>query len=105
MSTASFDVTPSGLRSSATEITGYLTGFTSAYQNICNATGELNVSFAGRASDAFNQKIEGYKPDFDRARTTIDEYCQYLNTYANDLDRAEGELAGNASRLRGSARG
>ncbi len=40
------------------------------------------MTYKGNASDAFNQRIEGYRNDFSAAEKALTNYVQFLREYA-----------------------
>ncbi len=99
MATVSFDITPEELKNSATTVEGKASEFKKAHEDIYTAVQDLRVTFKGEASDTFNQKIEGYKNDFDAADKALAKYVEFLRKYASDMERQEAEAKANASRL------
>lgn len=99
MASIIFDVTPEELEVSASKIEGKTGEFTKAYNNIYTAVGDLRVSFEGDASDAFNQRIEGYKNDFSAAEKALTRYVAFLREYAGKLKSTENDLKNRASSL------
>lgn len=99
MSTTAFDVTPEDLQTSANKIENYAAEFTKAYTSIYTAVSDLRVSYQGEASDAFNERIEGYRDDFSAADTTLAEYVAFLRDYASSISSTESELKSQASAL------
>lgn len=99
MPNAVFDVTPEKLDSSATVIENKAGEFKTAYTSIYTAVGDLNVTFKGEASKAFNERINQYKNDFSAADKALAKYVQFLRTYAKDLKIKEESLKAKASTL------
>lgn len=99
MSTTAFDVTPEDLETSATKVESLAAEFTKAYTSIYTAVSDLRVSYKGEASDAFNERIEGYRNDFTAADTTLADYVAFLREYASDIAATESELKSQASSL------
>lgn len=94
-----FDVTPRELQQSAGNIENRLREFVGSFNNIYSATTDLKVQYQGASSDAFNQRIEGYRVNFQAAEKTLREYIDFLNRYAAEMSRTEGELTGRAGQL------
>lgn len=99
MPSAVFDVTPEELEASATKIEGKTGEFTKAYNSIYTAVSDLRVTFKGEASDTFNQRIEGYRNDFDAAETALKNYIQFLRDYAGSLKSTENDIKSKAGAL------
>lgn len=99
MASIIFDVTPENLESSASRIESKTSEFTKAYTSIYTAVSDLRVTYKGEASDAFNERIEGYKNDFSAAETALKNYVQFLREYASKLNETERDIKSKASAL------
>lgn len=99
MSSTVFDVTPEELETSASKIEGKIGEFTKAYNSIYTAVSDLRVTFKGEASDTFNQRIEGYKNDFNAAEKALTNYIAFLREYAGKVKSTESELKSRAGSL------
>lgn len=99
MPSISFDVTPEELEASATRVEGKTAEFTKAYNSIYTVVSDLRVTFKGETSDTFNQRIEGYRNDFDAAEKALKNYIAFLREYAGKIKNTENELKSRASSL------
>ncbi|MCF0260281.1 MAG: WXG100 family type VII secretion target [Erysipelotrichaceae bacterium] len=99
MSNVTFDITPEDLEGSATRLRTKMDEFQRIYDSVFNATRDLNVSYKGEASSEFNSRIENYRPNFDKAKTVVNEYIDFLNKYANDMKTVENDLRSKATSL------
>ena len=94
-----FDVTPEELEGSAGKMEGKCTEFNKAYQSIYTATAELMVKYKGQASETFNNRIEGYKNDFQAVEKALKNYAVFLREYAAKMKAAENEIKSKAGQL------
>ena len=99
MAHVNLDITPEELLNSADQLKNKLDSFHSAYTNISTATSDLKVSYNGEASTTFNQRIEGYRNDFEAANNALNAFIEGLKTYAEQVRIAESEIKAKASRL------
>lgn len=99
MSYVNLDITPEELLSSATALKNKLDSFHGAYTSIYAATSDLKVSYKGEASTTFNQRIEGYRNDFEAADNALNAFIEELKTYAGKARDTENDINGKASRL------
>ncbi len=99
MSSTSFKVEPLGLEESANRIEGKAKEFKSNYESIYAAVSDLRVKYKGDASDTFNERIEGYKNDFQAADTALKNYVQFVRDYAKNIKDTENDLRNQASSL------
>lgn len=100
MAAVQFDVTPEELNRSAAEVEGKASEFKKAHEDIYMAVQDLRVSYKGEASDTFNQRIEGYRNDFDAADKTLAKYVEFLRKYASDIEKTEAENKAKAAALK-----
>ena len=94
-----FDVTPEELEASASTIEGKTEEFIKTYNSIYTAVSDLRVTYEGEASDAFNQRIEGYKNDFSAAEKALKNYVQFLREYSSKIKSVENDIKSKASAL------
>ena len=99
MTGTSFDVTPEDLKRSATTIEEKTKDFITAYQSIYTAVSGLDVAYQGKSSKTFNQRIEGYKNDFEAAKTALENYVAFLKEYADSITGCENDLDSRAQTL------
>lgn len=99
MSYVNLDITPEELLNSATALKNKLDSFHGAYTSIYAATSDLKVSYKGKASTTFNQRIEGYRNDFEAADKALNAFIDQLKAYAEKVRCAESDINAKASRL------
>ena len=99
MATTLFFFFSETLEKSATNIEAKAGEFATTYKSIYTAVSDLNVSYKGEASQAFNQKIQSYQNDFEAAKKALDNYVEFLRKYAADMKNNENNLKQAASSL------
>ena len=99
MTHVNLDITPEELLNSATALKNKLNSFHGAYTSIYAATSDLKVSYKGKASTTFNQRIEGYRNDFEAADKALNAFIDQLKAYAEKVRCAESDINAKASRL------
>ena len=99
MSYVNLDITPEELLNSATALKTKLDSFHSAYTSIYTATSDLKVSYKGEASTTFNQRIEGYRNDFEAANKALKTFIDELKAYAEKVRSTESDIKEKPSRL------
>lgn len=99
MSYVNLDITPEELLNSATALKNKLDSFHGAYTSIYAATSDLKVSYKGKASTTFNQRIEGYRNDFEAANNALNAFIDQLKVYAEKVRSTESDINAKASRL------
>lgn len=96
---AQFDVTPEELINSASRISNMGDEWTSAVESVYTAVNELNVTYKGEASAQFSKQLENYKNDFEAATKALNDYIDFLNAYADDIQKVEDDLVQQALKL------
>ena len=99
MAHVNLDITPEELLNSASTLKNKLDSFHSAYTGIYTATSDLKVNYKGEASTTFNQRIEGYRNDFEAANNALNAFIDQLKAYAEKVRSAESDIKAKASRL------
>ena len=99
MTHVNLDITPEELLNSATALKNKLDSFHAAYTSIYAATSDLKVSYKGKASTTFNQRIEGYRNDFKAADNALNAFIDQLKAYAEKVRSTESDINAKASRL------
>lgn len=69
------------------------------WQRIYTEISSLIVEWQGQSSDAFNKKIEEYRPTFEELEKIIESYTQFLKTTAESMEKLEESLAAESSKL------
>ncbi len=59
----------------------------------------MGVNWQGETSEMFNQRLEGYRNDFEAMATVLTEYASFLSTTAATISQAEEALKSTASQL------
>lgn len=95
----SFDVTPEELKNSSAKISSLGQEWAKEVESIYTAVSELNVTYKGEASEQFSKQLEGYKNDFQAATKALNDYMEFLNIYADDIQNTENDLKNQAARL------
>lgn len=97
---AEFKVTTSKLDTSAGDLMDLNANYKSKWENIYIEVGELvGVSWEGETSEAFNERLEDYRNDFQEMYNVIEDYAGFLMTTAYKIRQAENTLASQASQL------
>lgn len=65
------------------------------YAEIAN----LRIEWQGQSSDTFNEKIEGYRNDFDELAKILREYSTFLRNTADRYEKTENSINDAASGL------
>lgn len=94
---AYFMVTPSELRSTASELREYNSNFKNQVAALESAEGTLNSSWEGAAKDTFHASFMNDKTYMDNFAAEIERYCVTLEAMAAEYERAENtniEIAG-----------
>lgn len=99
MASIVIDLTPEELMVSAQKIESKISEFSKCYTDIYTAVNDLSVSYKGVASTTFNNRIEGYRNDFEAAQKALQNYVQFLRDYASNMSGTEDDLTAKANAL------
>ena len=88
------------LESSATVIEEKTANYNSEYNHIYEMVQDLrSEKWQGIASDTFNDRLEGYRNDFQEMENILKDYVQFLRTAAENYKSTEDAVTSEASRL------
>lgn len=86
-------VTTERLESSAAKIDEAVEKYNKEWAKIYEEIQSLrNISWEGEASNAFNTKLEGYRPNFEKMATVLTNYTQMLKDSAKKYKDVERRL-------------
>ena len=58
-----------------------------------------SANWTGEASDTFNQRLEGYRNDFQQMEDTLKKYVEFLRQAAKSYETTESNLRDQANNL------
>lgn len=90
---------PAKMRSYATRVGSEATDFKTNYTQMYNVIDGLKNAWTGKDNQAFANKINEYKGDFDAMYAAIESYKDFLNESAKAYESAQSEIASAAGRL------
>lgn len=97
---ADFKVTTEELNKSSGIIMEKMGTYNVKWQNIYTEVQALvGVNWAGETSEMFNQRLEGYRNDFEAMSKVLTEYASFLSTTAANIAQTEEALKNAASQL------
>jgi len=99
---AKFRVETEELKASAAQIETKAAEYQNQYSKLYQEISNLKVEYKGQASDAFNNKIEGYRSSFEELGTVVRAYVDYLKNTAMQYEAVESAIADTAGKLTSS---
>lgn len=97
---ADFKVTTEELTASSNLIMDKMGNYNVKWQAIYTEVQNLvGVNWQGDTSEMFNQRLEGYRNDFEEMAKVLSEYASFLSTTAATIAQAEDNLKAQASQL------
>ncbi len=101
MSERTIRVQPSELSSASKNIANYRNNFIDAYEDLVNKVKELtNSTWGGTDADAFAQKINLFKSDFQKMDVILQDYSSMLERAAEAYRQAQTNVTNNAGTLK-----
>lgn len=89
----SIQVTTESLRAKAAEVESKANDYLSDYSNLLNDVATLTSSdWKGADADAFLNQIEGFREDFQKMKTLMDEYAQFMRTASINYDDTQSNV-------------
>lgn len=93
-------VTPEELKKAATAIRGLVSDYAGQYADVYAKVSAMSTSWAGKDNLAFTDQIEGFKPDFEAMKDTMEKYADFLVKSADSYIAAQDQIEKNAKALR-----
>ncbi len=88
-------VTPKYLETAAGKIEGLAADYKAQYDALYQETGALAATYSGKDYKAFTDQIAGFKDDFEKMKTLMLNYADFLRksarTYRNTQDTVTAE--------------
>lgn len=90
---------PAQMRSYANRVGASATDFKTNYTQMYSVIDSLKNAWTGKDNQAFANKINGYKKDFDAMYQAIESYKDFLNQSAKAYEEAQTEITSAAGRV------
>ena len=84
---------PSSMRSSAASIRQFRNENDEVIRKLTNLVNSLSESWRGDAQDAFVSRFAGHKIIFDQFAAAMDEYANYIEVFASDMENIDDTYA------------
>ncbi len=95
----SIKVDPAQVRAAEQKVRGQAEEYTQLYTQLYAGVSELQSSWTGEDHDAFVTQIEGFKDDFDKMKTLMTQYADFLRAAAQTYADAQDQIAGAVRNL------
>ncbi len=92
-------VTPQELTTTAGLIENLSGDYAQIYSALFSDVSALQAAWQGKDNQAFTRQIEGFRDDFDRMKSLMDEYATFLKNAATNYTNTQNAVAEAASRL------
>ncbi|MBR5949277.1 MAG: WXG100 family type VII secretion target [Clostridia bacterium] len=92
-------VSPEKLRAAANRIKTLAEQYEGEYKKFYNTTENMSAGWEGDDNRAFIQRIDGFKDDFQKMKTLMDRYADFLNTSAATYDKTQDDIKRAANSL------
>ena len=99
---ATYDITPEGLRNSASRIDEIASEYENLYSNKLLQSlvgGELKEAYKGTDAEALSSSFEKYRDAFRNVKQLLDDYAEFLRSTATAYENGEIDLGGKARQL------
>lgn len=92
-------VTPEQLESAATKILGLASDYQKLYDQFYSKTGSMAQSWEGKDNLAFINQIDGFKDDFNKMYTLMNQYAEFLQKSAKAYRDTQDAVTADARKL------
>ena len=92
-------VTPALLVSTASRIESLASDYKKQYDLMYSETGAMAAEWGGKDNLAFIEQISGFKDDFEKMRSLMTSYADFLRKSAKSYSDTQTTIVNNAKRL------
>ncbi len=92
-------VTPEQLESAAGRIEGLAADYKSQYDQLYNETNAMASTWQGKDNKAFVDQIAGFKDDFEKMHTLMNNYADFLRKSAKAYRETQETIVTEARKL------
>ena len=98
---STFKVETTDLKTSSTVLEDKNAQYVTAYGKLYAETTDLKVSWQGQSSEAFNNKVESYRKNFEELSKVVSAYIEFLRNAAANYEATEQAITDAANKLAG----
>ncbi len=89
----SITVTTENLRTKAGEVDSKAAEYMNHYESLLNDVATLtSTDWQGEDANAFKEQVEGFRQDFQKMKTLMEEYAIFLRDAATQYDNTQSNL-------------
>lgn len=92
-------VTPELLESAAAKIEGLATEYQTQYNALYSETNAMASTWSGKDNTAFTDQIAGFKDDFNKMYTLMNQYADFLRKSAKAYRETQDAIVAEARKL------
>ncbi len=92
-------VTPEQLEAAAGKIESLAADYQSQYNNLYNETNAMASTWSGKDNTAFTDQIAGFKDDFEKMHTLMNNYADFLRKSAKAYRDTQEAVVTDARKL------
>lgn len=93
------EVTPEQLESAASKIESLASDYKTQYDSLYKETGDLASTWTGKDNLAFTDQIAGFKEDFEKMHTLMNNYADFLRKSAKAYRDTQDSVVAEARKL------
>ena len=87
------------LRSTAAQLTTLASDYDGLYKEVLGKIGDMSASWAEIDSQTYREQVEGFRDDFEKMKTEIDRYADFLIKSANAYEQTQDDAVSQAKSL------
>lgn len=92
-------VTPEQLETAATKIEGLAADYKTQYNQLYSETNAMASTWSGKDNTAFVDQISGFKDDFEKMYTLMNNYVDFLRKSAKAYRETQDAVVADARKL------
>lgn len=94
------EVTPEDLRNAATKIENLAGEYKTQYDTLYKETSSMASTWAGKDNQAYTDQIAGFKDDFEKMYSLMNQYVEFLRSSAKAYQDTQDAIVTEAKTLR-----
>jgi len=96
---AKISVTPEELISSAKKVQGEIGKYVNLYKKLYQEVDGMKTNWSGEANREYAAQIEAFKPEFEKLKSVLDNYVEFLEKSAQVYEKTEANIKDGAGKL------
>lgn len=99
MAVTTIKVTPQELQTASSQITSLANSYEKEYKALFDRIHNMKGKWDGQDNQNYTDQVEGFRDDFEKMKSLMDQYSEYLKNTAQAYTDTQNEIAQTAKGL------